>query len=88
MQVGGEIIIHITTKLLAKVRRRLEGEGFDVKKKPIPLDVTLSLIMGSEKGVLEVKATSGRTKLGDAKLNYQANSGWKRMSAEDVTVEA
>lgn len=87
MQLGGEIIIRVTTKLLTKVRRKLLGEGSNVKK-PIPLDVTLSLIMGSEKGVLEVIATSGKTKLGDAQLNYEANSGWKRMSAEDVKAEA
>lgn len=88
MQRGGEISINVTSKVLTKERKRLEGEGVDARKKPILFDVKLSFIMGGEKGVLEVSATSGKTKLGNATMNYEANSQWKRTSSEEVKAEA
>ena len=88
MQPGGEVIIKVTSAFLTKERKRLKDEGFDVKRKPIPLDVTLSFKIGGEKGILEVAATSGKTKLGDAQMNYEANSEWKRAGSEDIKPEA
>ncbi|KAF7506972.1 hypothetical protein GJ744_011103 [Endocarpon pusillum] len=55
--------------MLANEWKRLQDESFDVKRKPVPLDVTLSFKIGGEKGILEVGATSGKTKLGDAQMN-------------------
>ncbi|ERF72261.1 hypothetical protein EPUS_02148 [Endocarpon pusillum Z07020] len=88
VQPGGEIIINVTSTVLNKERKRLKDEGFDVKKKPIPLDVTLSFKIGGEKGILEVAATSGKTKLGDAQMNYEANSECKGAWSEDIKAEA
>lgn len=88
MQPGGEIIIKVTSNVLTKERKRLKDEGFDVKRKPIPLDVTLSFEIGGEKGILEVAATSGKTKLGDAQMNYEANSECKGAWLEDIKAEA
>jgi hypothetical protein len=75
---GGEISISVSRKVLAAERKRLAGEGIDTMKEPIALNVKLSFIMGSEKGVLEVSASSGKTELGNAKMNYEANSQWNR----------
>jgi len=87
VQCAGEISVNITPKLLAKVRKRAQGEAMDMKKKPVAFDVKLTFIMGSEKGVLEVSANSGKTKLGNAKMNYEASSQWKRTGSEDVKAE-
>jgi hypothetical protein len=88
VQPGGEISLNISPKLLNKVRKKLQGEATNMKKKPIAFDVKLSFIMGSEKGVLEVSASSGNTKIGKAKMNYEANSQWKRTGSEDFKAEA
>jgi hypothetical protein len=88
VQRGGEISIGVSEKVLAKERKRLAGEEADTKKQPIPFDVKLSFIMGGEKGVLEVSASSGKNKLGNAKMNYEANSRWKRTGSEDLKGEA
>ena len=78
----------MTSKVLAKERKKLGDNGIDVRKEPIAFDVTLSFTMGCEKGVLEVSATSGKTKLGDAQMNYEASTNWKQTSSENVEAEA
>lgn len=84
---AGEISVQVTAKVLARERKTLADRGVNVRKEPVPLDVTLTFTMGSEKGILEVSATSGKTKLGDAEINYEANSEWARTSAEIIDAE-
>ena len=87
VRLAGQISITVMAKVLAKERKRLADHGVDTKKESLSLDVTLTFTMGSEKGILEVAANTGKTKLGDAEINYEANSEWPRTSAENVEPE-
>ena len=78
VRLAGQISITVMAKVLAKERKRLADHGVDTKKESLSLDVTLTFTMGSEKG---------KTKLGDAEINYEANSEWPRTSAENVEPE-
>lgn len=84
---AGEILINVTANILAQKRKKLEDEGLNVRKKSIPLDITLTITIGGEKGILEVSATSGKAKIGDAEVNYEANSKWKRASILDAKAQ-
>jgi hypothetical protein len=58
-----------------KVKKKATGNSASVMKK---LDITISIIMGSDKGVLLVKAKAGRKEIGAKFIDYAADPNYRR----------
>jgi hypothetical protein len=83
------------TEFLNHQRKKMESECRGLSKefrrgymkKPTVLEFTLHFTIGSDKGVLDVSATSGTKTVGQSTIEYQANSAWPRMSQADIEAE-
>jgi hypothetical protein len=61
----------------AKARKKAT---FKASTAPTVIEISLVFTMGSDKGVLEVSARSGKREVGDTTIEWQPGSFWQRES--------